>query len=113
MLLPQLWLILLGGGGGGECQVIHSDYFGRLQVHCTQIRITHAVISDHLDEQREQLQTLLSDFGDMLSNKPGRMTITEHNIDTGDANPYIVYPMHTKTRICTTWRKVEYQALDE
>ena len=54
-----------------------------------------SVISDQLDEeQREQLQTLLSDFGDVLSNEPGRMTITEHNIKTGDANPKRLQPYH-------------------
>ena len=51
------------------------------------------VISEQLDgEQREQLQTLLSDFGDVLSNEPGRTTITEHNIETGDANPIRLQP---------------------
>ena len=43
-------------------------------------------------EQREHLQTLLSDFGDVLSNEPGRKTITEHNIETGDANPIRLQP---------------------
>ena len=67
-------------------------YGGRTR---TQIRINQSLYSDQLDEeQREQLQTLLSDFGDVLSNEPGRTTITEHNIKTGDANPIRLQPYH-------------------
>ena len=46
------------------------------------------VISDQLDRtKRGQLQNLLDHFQDVLSNEPGKTTITEHNIVTWNTNP--------------------------
>ena len=42
--------------------------------------------------QGEQLQNLLDDFKDVLSNEPGKTAITEYNIETGNANPVCLQP---------------------
>ena len=51
------------------------------------------VIGDHLfPEQLADLHTLQQNFASVLSNKPGRTTITEHQIPTGDARPVRLPP---------------------
>ena len=40
-----------------------------------------------------QLEDLLSEFPDVLSDKPGRTNVSTHHIDTGDSPPSVV--LHT------------------
>ena len=54
----------------------------------------------------------LSDFGDVLTNEPGRMTITEHNIDTGDANPYRL-PHAYRDTVCRDLQDMEESGIIE
>jgi len=51
------------------------------------------VISDHLDEaQKSALLKLLGSYPDVLSNKPGRTSMGEHDIRTGGAGPIRLQP---------------------
>ncbi|XP_078666715.1 uncharacterized protein LOC144908750 [Branchiostoma floridae x Branchiostoma belcheri] len=45
------------------------------------------VDKDLSDEQRQQLDDLLREFADIFQDNPGRTTLTEHHIDTGNSKP--------------------------
>ena len=67
-------------------------------------------IGDQLAEtQRAQLRNLLDNFRDVLSNEPGRTTIAEHSIETGNANPVRLQPY----RIPHAYRDTVRQELEE
>ena len=71
------------------------------------------VINDQLDEtHREQLQNLLDHFQDVLSNEPGKTTIAEHNIETGNANPVRLQPYRLPHAYRETVRK-DLQDMEE
>ena len=46
--------------------------------------------------QRAQLQSLLDKYQDVFKNQPGRTSLTEHRIITGDAHPIRGYHMLTE-----------------
>ena len=51
------------------------------------------IIGEQLNQQqREELQEMLSEFEDVLRNEPGRTSLAEHHIDTGTANPMRLPP---------------------
>ena len=51
------------------------------------------VIDEQLEKnQHTQLQELLTEFKDILSNQPGKTNVTEHTIETGDAHPIRLQP---------------------
>ena len=59
----------------------------------TEIQDNSPVISHKLDKGRKtQLQALLDDFNDVLSDKPGRTNIAEHKIETRSASPVRLQP---------------------
>ena len=51
------------------------------------------IISDSLDSRQErELQEVLDSFADVLCNEPGRTTLAEHGIETGEARPVRMPP---------------------
>ena len=55
--------------------------------------VDQPVIGEQLEKnQHTQLQELLTEFKDVLSNQPGRTNVTEHTIETGDAHPIRLQP---------------------
>ena len=71
------------------------------------------LISDQLNEaQKRQLQIMMDDFKDVLSNEPGKTTIAEHNIETGDASPVRLQPYRLPHAYRETVRK-DLQEMEE
>ncbi len=40
-----------------------------------------------IGDEQEQLHTLLNEFGDVMSEEPGRTNVTQHHIDVGNSPP--------------------------
>ncbi len=52
-----------------------------------------AAVSEKLSgSQREQLQSVLDEYHDVLRGTPGRTDMAEHVIDTGDSHPICFHP---------------------
>ena len=68
------------------------------------------LIGGHLNElQKQQLTKLLKDFANVFRNQPGRTTLTEHHIVTGDARPVRLPPY----RLPHAYREVVAEELKE
>jgi len=66
---------------------------------------------DLLPHQKQELNTLLEEMKEILDDKPGRTTITEHKIQTGDSPPIHQHPY----RVPAAWQEEirhEVQSMD-
>ncbi|XP_078581557.1 uncharacterized protein LOC144864980 [Branchiostoma floridae x Branchiostoma japonicum] len=77
-----------------------------------------AIIDEGLEPgQRREIEDLLQEFSDVLQDRPGRTTLTQHHIDTGDARPvrqrpYRVAQAHRET-MRTELQKMEQMGVIE
>ena len=65
-----------------------------------------------LDSQCNQLQKLLDEFSNVLQAKPGRTSLVEHCIDTGNANPICRPPYRVPHTYCDTLKAELNQMLE-
>ena len=73
----------------------------------------HPQISDQLDQgQQTELLSLLKAYSDVLSSEPGRTTLAQHAIETGDARPIRQPPYRLAHAYCELV-KTELQEMQE
>ena len=83
------------------CSVWQVDSFNDDHLHCTETDLTN--------EQQPRFMELLKEFEALFSDNPGRTTMCEHSIDTGDATPRKSRPR----RLPPQWEEEVNSQLDE